>query len=613
VPYFLDAFRFCFWSFEMTEENPVGDEVQSPDQEAGSEGEEGGKKVTFPARVLVLEVGIVLNRTPDKPPMRPVDAVVVPDESSCMPFGKVPAWTPKVWKREKLDHKPRKGEKVKMFLEDADEDKPHKVFYRCFKLIQARMRAAGNKVLRELWLFQDNKEMQINKKTGKLEPVPLSTIAYRRMTKLWFEGAQYADVPELSGATRSESAQRLYKLYSQKIKEVYKGECSFPTLHEGNPVWLRGTDGWAFTREDGLNIALCFEKGSWWELGLRPPTRTKKRDKAGQGKQALDYMVMGHLKKIVAGEGHRASEKVVKVDGKKERIPRPDPTPTCWRPAALGLQMRKDKLYALIQYRYTERPKIAPGGATIVHLGLWRFGLARSVRDMNTHRFGYEMRGEDLFDQENRILQRRRDIQRASRSRVPGRGFDRMRVKKEYLSDKAASWKHDWLRKHAARIVRDALYRKDSVIWVMDCSELAKRADKKSDLPKGVIPRMYRAPWFAFHQYIKQACDKHGLEYKTYVPYYHTQRCPRCKTKDAAAVNYRKKRYNCAVCFYENDIDRMAVENAVIDLKLADGKDFAGDRPSQMGVLREFPHLVNENKKTKTRKSPASRAEAAKG
>jgi IS605 OrfB family transposase len=299
--------------------------------------------------------------------------------------------------------------------------------------------------------------------------------------------------------------------------------------------------------KDGREIAFNFD-GTWWRVGLRLP-RKKGR------KRPADPYVMATLKRIVAAEDARG-------------VPHEQALATAdrWIPSTLGLQKKAGKWFALISYRQPMRPQIQVQNVMVIHCGLRVFAVANDLQGMLTRRRAEWIHGSPLLARKFRFRKQRQKIQRETRKyAVHGRGHAYQA--RNQIDDKERAFVDDWLRRRALRIVNLAKER-NAKIFVMSMDNIRKRVER-SDLPDGIRVAVHQAPWFKFRTFIEQDAKKLGVPVETYTPWWHTQRCPNpaCATRSAAFPHYdRTWRFHCTACGYEQNIEVVALQNALWDL-----------------------------------------------
>jgi IS605 OrfB family transposase len=515
--------------------------------------------------VLRMEIVTAVNRTaPGRAPTG-----IPPDEKSLQPFGSVQSWVPKFPRYNKDG---TKSEEVAR--------SPFTVFQLCMEAIQQRFVFAANDLMVAMWI---DKRLPPEKRRPRSWHYPFLC---NLVTELFFGTQRPQDkhqrmkdftLKRFSGGFINSMQQRLTSLFSTEQK---KNRYTVPVIRPGLTLYAR-PDTWRFTRSDGLNLAVNLD-GTWWELGLGIP-RGKNRSK----KTDRDRYVMSTLHRVHAGEHLRG---VPVRDGATGKLKTDVPVPTrsAWGPGVLGIQKKKGKWYALIEYRHPKPAPLNVPNQLVVHCGLRNFAVALTLDEALNRGFGIWASGDEVEHAHHRFSGRRRAIAHAERFRYGGRGHasNRIRgyqsVRTREMDTREHEWKLSFCRRVAKRIVRHAVQTK-STVWFMDLKDIRKRVEF-SDLPKHTHTRVHRAPWFMLRTMIAHAAEKAGIPVKLFTPWYHTKRCPNCGKISEAAVDYRKWRYLCAECDYSGDLDRVAVSNAFIDLNMGGAFDFPNDSEAQRTV-----------------------------
>lgn len=522
-------------------------------------------------RVLRVEIGTVVSRTSRPPSMRKGDE---PPTPTLAPFTDTPAFLPEIEIRDKETGKRRK----------ELPKKPFTALDRILHLVQYKIRIVGNNACHlmhaqaHLPLVEPQPVLDANgnpipgpkgKPLEKRIPVPgvsrhtFDTIAYQSITSSW---PATTGIPNLSARNGSALAQKISKMFTRWMSN--NKSTAIPAVDAHWPIPIR-TDAWCITREDGRNLAFNLD-GTWWEVGLR----ARKKNRKGPA----DKFVFANLRKIAVGEVHRGKATAV-------------PTKSMYLPGDLMLQFRRKKWYALICYRQPKPPTRTAPDHLVVHCGLKNFVTAATLDEIERGRRILQIDGIDLIEKKRVFRLRNRELQRSRQLVKPGHGHRAMHAKLS-LDDKGRAWTDAWLRRVAGRVVRRAKAA-NATVHLMELANIRTRAQNNSDLPDEVKVRTHQAPWFKFALYVKEGCEKLGLPVVTYKARYHTMRCPHCQTIDRHSVNYRKWLFDCIMCGYRKNIERVAIENAFLDMKLLDSaaidKDWA-DREDRHEQTRAAGH-----------------------
>jgi len=539
--------------------------------------------------ILKLEVATALDRCKD--PISFLSDVPEKREHFIPVAGGKHAWLPKVW----VSPKDKNGKKIENAPPVLEEPRTiARAFFRVLTLIQKRVRIAGNAAIRSMWLNLDKPLPALDttqqdpekKKRVRLEPRAderevLGTLAYRVVGRELVGGMDEERVPQVSSSVTGAMSRRLAEAFTKSLKKVAIGEESVMNIKDSWPVWLRPT-GWRFSRRDGMNISVNLD-GTWWNLALR------------LRKAKQDNYVRGVLSRVAAGEYLRKD------------LATAVPTQDVWAPGTMGLYREDNKWFVLLQYRRPKPPVLAVKNNIIVHCGLKVFTVALTVEEALNRSQGFWVFGDGFAARRGRIRARRKEIQRCSQLRVPGKGH-MYQVNRFKLDNDEAEVVDSFCRKVAARIVGKAINTR-SKIWLPELRNIRKRAEE-SDLDPWIKVAVHQAPWFKIVDYVTQDAAKHGVEVEKFKTFYHTRRCPSCGSLNEAALDFKNWRFNCVKCTYSGHIDRIAIENAIIDLSLAKKVDLPQNSRYWL-VREELQQTLNEASKGKMKgkKPPKTKAE----
>lgn len=469
-----------------------------------------------------------------------------PDGIQLQPFGKEAAWCPRV-KKTRDDGKVVEEKAKSHFL----------VWKLCMQAIQRRLAHVANQFIAELWVQKRLEKGAPGTRPKSWEyPYLCDSLhesffgSVRKHKK--YERMKDFSLKRFSGPFVSTMQHKLALLFRTVQKNTF-GQ-TIPVVDRSWPLYIR-PDTWRMKQVSGgrYNIVVNID-GTKWELGLAIP-RGKRRAK----KSARDKFVMITLARIFAGERLRGVPTTSKT---QKDLPRP--TRTEWGPGILGIQEKKGKWYALIEYRQPIRPPMEVPNHIAVHCGLRNFAVALTLDDVINRKAGIWARGDDLEAAHRRLNGRRRAILKSKRKyRRGGRGHAESRVRE--LNVKEHQWVQTFCHRISRRIVRHAVRTKSEILF-MDLTDIRRRAEL-SDLPNHVATRVHRAPWFTMRMMIQHAAEAAGIPVRYYTPWYHTKRCPMCLTTSDAAVDYRRWRFTCPECDFQGDVDRVAVCNVFVDLR----------------------------------------------